>query len=120
MSKVGGGACDAKVRYPRSAGAIDAHVGSRMRLRRLQLGLTQVDLAQILCVTFQQVQKYEKGVNRMGATRLFHLGMALGVPVQYFFDDIRDEEIDQSQASGFSKIACRRSRNKVPLQSRGR
>jgi transcriptional regulator with XRE-family HTH domain len=61
-----------------------------MRLRRMQLGLSQEKLAQILGVTFQQVQKYEKGLNRIGASRLFHLGEALGVPIQFFFDDFAE------------------------------
>jgi transcriptional regulator with XRE-family HTH domain len=78
----------AQTPQPRSAEAIDAHVGSRMRLRRMQLGMSQDDLAQLLGVTFQQVQKYEKGLNRIGASRLFHLGEALGVPIQFFFDDL--------------------------------
>jgi transcriptional regulator with XRE-family HTH domain len=76
---------------PRSAEAIDAHVGARVRLRRMQLGISQEKLAQILGVTFQQVQKYEKGLNRIGASRLFHLGEALGVPIQFFFEDLSQE-----------------------------
>lgn len=56
----------------------------------MQLGMSQDDLAQLLGVTFQQVQKYEKGLNRIGASRLFHLGEALGVPIQFFFDDLSE------------------------------
>lgn len=73
---------------PRSAEVIDAHVGSRMRLRRMQLGKSQEQLAQKLGVTFQQVQKYEKGLNRIGASRLFHIAKVLDVPIQFFFDDL--------------------------------
>ncbi|MSP82881.1 MAG: helix-turn-helix domain-containing protein [Alphaproteobacteria bacterium] len=67
---------------------IDIHVGSRVRLRRTLLGLSQVKLAQMLGLTFQQVQKYEKGNNRIGSSRLFHISKILDVPVAYFFDEI--------------------------------
>ncbi len=65
---------------------IDAYVGERMRLRRRTLGLTQVNLAQALGLTFQQVQKYERGLNRISASRLYELSVALRVPVGYFFE----------------------------------
>jgi transcriptional regulator with XRE-family HTH domain len=65
---------------------IDAHVGSRMRTRRLMLGLSQEKLATALGLTFQQVQKYEKGMNRMGVSRLQHAANILGVTVPFFFD----------------------------------
>ncbi len=68
--------------------AIDAHVGSRIRLRRTLLGLTQERLGEALGLTFQQVQKYERGANRVGASRLFDLGRILEVPVGYFYDDL--------------------------------
>lgn len=66
---------------------IDIHVGSRLRLRRMLLGLSQEKLGDQLGLTFQQVQKYEKGVNRIGASRLFQLSNILDVPVQFFFDE---------------------------------
>jgi transcriptional regulator with XRE-family HTH domain len=100
MAKLGPDKGHALVPQPRSAEAIDVHVGLRMRLRRLQLGLSQEQLAKILGVTFQQVQKYEKGLNRIGASRLFHLGAALGVPIQFFFDDFFDEKNNQCRADG--------------------
>lgn len=65
---------------------IDAFVGRRIRERRLKLGLSQVQLADGLGLTFQQVQKYEKGGNRVGAGRLYALAQVLDVPVSYFFD----------------------------------
>lgn len=65
---------------------IDAHVGARVRLRRTMLGLSQENLAEGLGVTFQQVQKYEKGTNRVGASRLQHIAAALDVPVSFFFE----------------------------------
>lgn len=67
---------------------IDVHVGSRVRLRRLVIGLSQEKLGEKLGLTFQQVQKYEKGTNRIGASRLFEIARILGVPVQFFYEDM--------------------------------
>src|SRR5438067_4098480 len=67
---------------------IDVHVGSRVRLRRTLLGLSQERLGDALGLTFQQVQKYERGVNRVGASRLFDLARVLDVPIRFFFDDM--------------------------------
>ncbi|CAN7536369.1 helix-turn-helix domain-containing protein [Rhizobium sp. LjRoot254] len=64
---------------------IDVHVGARIRVRRMMLGQSQGKLALGLGITFQQVQKYEKGTNRVGASRLQHIATLLGVPVSYFF-----------------------------------
>ncbi len=72
----------------RLATPVDVHVGGRIRVRRLLLSMSQEALGDKLGLTFQQVQKYEKGVNRVGASRLFQLASVLGVPVQYFFQDI--------------------------------
>jgi len=66
---------------------IDIHVGARVKLRRMILGLSQEMLGKALGLTFQQIQKYEKGVNRIGASRIFELSKLLEVPVQYFYDD---------------------------------
>nr|WP_304363747.1 helix-turn-helix domain-containing protein [Jiella sp. LLJ827] len=66
---------------------IDTHVGSRVRLRRTMLGMSQEKLGDSLGITFQQVQKYEKGSNRIGASRLQHISEILGVPVSFFFED---------------------------------
>lgn len=74
-------------RSARRANPIDAHVGSRVRLRRMLLGMSQERLGEQLGLTFQQVQKYEKGVNRIGASRLFELAQILGVPVQFFYEE---------------------------------
>jgi transcriptional regulator with XRE-family HTH domain len=65
---------------------IDKHVGSRVRMRRLMLGMSQTKLADGLGLTFQQVQKYEKGTNRMGASRLQHVSHILQIPVPFFFE----------------------------------
>src|ERR1035437_9319851 len=65
---------------------IDVHVGSRVRIRRLKLGMSQEKLGDALGVTFQQVKKYEKGANRIGASRLQHVSQVLQVAVAYFFE----------------------------------
>jgi transcriptional regulator with XRE-family HTH domain len=64
----------------------DAHVGQRVRMRRLMLGMSQSNVADALGVTFQQLQKYEKGVNRISASRLQHISQILQVPVTFFFE----------------------------------
>ncbi len=69
---------------------IDVHVGSRIRLRRTLMGMSQERLGEALGLTFQQVQKYERGVNRVGASRLFDLSRVLDVPISFFFDDMPD------------------------------
>lgn len=66
---------------------IDIHVGSRIRLRRNMLGMSQEKLGESLGITFQQIQKYEKGTNRVGASRLQAIASILGVPVSFFFED---------------------------------
>ncbi len=70
---------------------IDVHVGSRVRLRRMLVGMSQEKLGEMLGLTFQQIQKYEKGANRIGASRLYQIAQILGVSVQFFFDDIPQE-----------------------------
>ncbi|WP_231920803.1 helix-turn-helix domain-containing protein [Magnetospirillum sp. XM-1] len=75
---------------------VDVHVGGRMRLRRTLLGMSQETLGEKIGLTFQQVQKYERGANRIGASRLFDLSRVLDVPVSYFFDDMAETVQDQS------------------------
>jgi transcriptional regulator with XRE-family HTH domain len=70
---------------------IDIHVGSRVRLRRTLLGMSQEKLGEAIGLTFQQVQKYERGANRIGASRLFDLARVLDVPVAYFFEEMSAE-----------------------------
>ncbi|HSV29069.1 MAG TPA: helix-turn-helix domain-containing protein [Candidatus Omnitrophota bacterium] len=70
---------------------IDIHVGGRVRLRRTLLGITQEKLAESLGLTFQQVQKYERGANRVGASRLFDLSRVLDVPVSFFFEEMSED-----------------------------
>ncbi len=74
----------------RAANAVDKRLGERVRARRLELGMSQERLAEILGVTFQQVQKYERGVNRIAASRLYDLSAALNIPVSKFFEGLSD------------------------------
>src|SRR2546423_1112368 len=74
------------------ASATDAHVGSRVRMRRLMLSMTQEKLGQALGLTFQQVQKYEKGTNRIGASRLQHIAQILQIPVPFFFEGLPEHD----------------------------
>lgn len=91
-------------RNARRANTIDSHVGARVRLRRMLLGMSQEKLGESLGLTFQQVQKYEKGVNRIGASRLFDLAQVLGVPVQFFYDEIEPlDHHSHASALGFAE-----------------
>ncbi len=67
---------------------VDAHVGDRIRVRRTLMGMSQEKLGEALGLTFQQVQKYENGANRVSASRLFQLSKILNVPVSYFFENV--------------------------------
>jgi transcriptional regulator with XRE-family HTH domain len=96
----GGGAPDE--RGARRANPIDVHVGSRVRLRRMLLGMSQEKLGEHLGLTFQQIQKYEKGINRVGASRLFDLSQVLSVPVQYFYEELPDGVADAG-VGGFAE-----------------
>ncbi len=71
----------------RKPNPVDVHVGSRVRYRRMIVGMSQEKLGEKMNLTFQQIQKYEKGTNRIGASRLFQLSKILDVPVGYFFED---------------------------------
>ena len=75
---------------------IDVHVGSRMRMRRQLINMSQERLGELLGITFQQVQKYEKGSNRISASRLFYTCKTLGVPIQFFFEGLPGMEADGS------------------------
>ncbi|MBL6853564.1 MAG: helix-turn-helix transcriptional regulator [Alphaproteobacteria bacterium] len=82
----------------KQANPIDAQVGNRVRLRRMLIGMSQERLGELLGLTFQQIQKYEKGVNRIGAGRLFEVARILGVPIDYFYEGAAAQA-----ASGFSE-----------------
>ncbi len=72
----------------RKPNPVDVHVGSRVRLRRTMLGMSQEKLGKAINLTFQQVQKYERGANRIGASRLYELSQVLDVPISFFFDEM--------------------------------
>ncbi len=78
---------------------IDKHVGARVRMRRIMVGMSQEKLGEALGITFQQIQKYEKGTNRIGASRLQAAARILSVPVNYFFEGASD---DPALAGGFA------------------
>ena len=91
---------------PRGPNTIDIHVGARVRLRRNLLGLTLQTLAKAVGVTYQQLQKYERGVNRIGASRLFNLSRVLDVPISFFFEDLSPAAAGagrKKRAKGFSE-----------------
>ena len=81
---------------------IDVHVGSRVRLRRMMLGMSQEKLGEQLGITFQQIQKYEKGANRIGASRLQNISSVLNVPVAFFFEGAPG---NQPTGAGFAEGA---------------
>jgi transcriptional regulator with XRE-family HTH domain len=85
---------------------VDTHVGTRVRLRRTLLGMSQEKLGEAIGLTFQQVQKYERGANRIGASRLYDLSQVLDVPVSFFFDDMPEgtlSSIDSATGLGLSE-----------------
>jgi transcriptional regulator with XRE-family HTH domain len=82
---------------------IDKHVGSRVRMRRMMLGMSQEKLGDALGLTFQQVQKYEKGTNRIGASRLQQISQILQVPVAFFFEGAPVIASDYQPASGMQE-----------------
>ena len=81
---------------------VDIHVGSRVRLRRTLLGMSQEKLGTALGLTFQQIQKYERGANRIGSSRLFQLSQILDVPVSFFFEDM-DAATGHGRKAGFAE-----------------
>jgi len=87
---------------PGSPNPVDIHVGSRVRLRRTLLGLSQEKLGEAVGLTFQQIQKYERGANRIGASRLFEFSRILDVPVSFFFDDMSERALAGDLAPSLS------------------
>ncbi len=79
---------------------IDIHVGSRVRLRRTLLGMSQERLADAVGLTFQQIQKYERGTNRIGSSRLYEFAQVLDIPVSFFFDGLPSETANGGKAGG--------------------
>lgn len=84
---------------------LDRHVGRRVRLRRTLLGLTQQELGEQIGVTFQQIQKYERGTNRISASRLWEIARVLKVPVSFFFEDFQEDAETLPQSSGDNAIS---------------
>lgn len=82
---------------------VDVHVGARLRLRRNLLGMSQEQLAKACGLTFQQIQKYERGTNRMGSSRLFQFAKLLDVSISYFFDDVRADRPSTYSVEGFAE-----------------
>lgn len=119
----------------KAADDIDAHVGNRVRMRRMTLSISQEQLGEALGLTFQQIQKYEKGQNRIGAGRLFKISQILSVPVEFFYDGLpaagaskEDEEAARHSAevqrflaspeghalsAAFLKISCGATRRRI-------
>ncbi len=96
----------AKSRRGRGTGKpspVDVHAGARLRQRRTLLGMTQTNLGDAIGLSFQQMQKYERGTNRISASRLFYLSGVLDVPVEYFFDDMPAAVAASSPAQGGGK-----------------
>lgn len=87
------------------ASPIDTHVGARIRLRRTLLGMSQERLGEALGLTFQQVQKYERGVNRVGASRLFDLSRVLDVSISFFFDDLPEQLAGMHGSGHVTRVA---------------
>ena len=79
-----------------SPNPIDVHVGARVKMRRTLLGMSQEKLGEAIGLTFQQVQKYERGLNRIGASRLFDISKVLEVPIGYFFDQMDEQVAERS------------------------
>src|ERR1700732_2639564 len=92
---------------------VDRHVGARIRERRIMLGLTQQQLADLIGVTYQQAHKYERGINRVSAGRLFEIAQALRVPVGYFFDGLQDQ--NTRAISPRERMCLELARNFAPI-----
>ena len=95
-------------RVPGNPDPVDMHVGGRVRLRRALLGLSQEKLGEAVGLTFQQIQKYERGANRIGASRMYDLSQVLGVPVSFFYDDMQEDVKDRNAVgeTGASEVVA--------------
>ncbi len=97
---------------------IDVHVGSRIRVRRTLLGLSQEKLGEMIGLTFQQVQKYERGSNRVGASRLFDLARVLEVPMAFFFEDADEKPVSKSRRRGAAEDRTGYTATGTPITKR--
>jgi transcriptional regulator with XRE-family HTH domain len=94
----------------------DRHVGARMRQRRIMLGLTQQEMAELIGVTYQQAHKYEKGINRVTAGRLYHIAQALGVEVGYFFEGLGRDDAFKATPQQRLLLELGRSFSAIPIR----
>src|SRR3977135_2195403 len=106
----------AKPKRGRSTAAIDDHVGACIRERRIMLGLTQQQLAEMIGVTYQQAHKYERGINRVSAGRLFEIGRGLHEPITYFSDGLGEEEAPRA-APPHQRMLLEIARNFAEIQN---
>ncbi len=97
---------------------LDRHIGERMRQRRIMLGLTQQQMADLIGVTYQQAHKYEKGINRIASGRLYRIAQALGVEVGYFYEAIADVGVTEHKSSPQQRLLLELARNFVVLTNR--
>ena len=110
-----------KSRYGHGTGIpspVDVHVGARVRVRRTLLGMTQTNLGDAIGVSFQQMQKYENGANRISASRLFTLSRVFDLPIEYFFDDMPTAVAASSPAQGGGKAKKLPSYEPNPMAKR--
>lgn len=98
---------------------IDAHVGQRLKKRRKQLGYSQEYLANKCGITFQQIQKYERGQNRMGSSRLYQICQILEVPITYFFEAMDDDQSDDIHEISLEELAeIKQSYSRIGIEER--
>jgi len=88
-----------KRRHSGATQSVDTHVGAKLRLRRILLGMSQTELAEAVGITFQQIQKYENGSNRISASRLYDFSKALKLPPSYFFEGVESETAPRNHNS---------------------
>ncbi|KAB2850988.1 MAG: helix-turn-helix transcriptional regulator [Hyphomicrobiaceae bacterium] len=98
---------------PKRPNPIDVYVGSRLRLRRMMVGMSQEKLGERMSLTFQQIQKYERGINRIGASRLFELAKVLQVPVQFFYDGAPSSKSSETPAHTVPGLAEAQGENYI-------
>jgi len=96
---------------------VDRHVGARMRERRIMLGLTQQQMAELIGVTYQQAHKYEKGINRIASGRLYNIAQALGVDVGYFFEGLHSSD-NAFKATPQQRMLLELARNFISIPTR--
>ncbi len=101
---------------------IDRHVGSRLRMRRNMVGISQDELGKAVGITFQQIQKYERGTNRIGSSRLYEIAKVLNVPVSFFFEQFSDEEggekataFAENQGDSYESESCYSNKETMAL-----